>query len=148
MPSPLTRSLPSPSTRSWMHTVMPNGLDDRQSTSEYLSLSSSSKGAANGMEGDCMHVLGFDAHAFTYFRDERKRRRRQVTEQAMDALTASLWGSHRKKRLLRNEIMMGSIDTRSVVSKMTLALLEDSRWYKLIIVWQTILIRDITKGLT
>ncbi|GJR95795.1 RNA-directed DNA polymerase, eukaryota [Tanacetum coccineum] len=57
-------------------------------------------------------------------------------------------GSHRKKRLLRNEIMMGSIDTRSVVSKMTLALLEDSRWYKLIIVWQTILIRDITKGLT
>ncbi|GKA87871.1 agamous-like MADS-box protein AGL104 isoform X1 [Tanacetum coccineum] len=35
MPSPLTRSLPSPSTRSWMHTAMPNGLDDRQSTSGY-----------------------------------------------------------------------------------------------------------------
>lgn len=29
-----------------------------------------------------------------------------------------------------NEIMTGSVDTRSVVSKMTLALLEDSGWYK------------------
>lgn len=28
-----------------------------------------------------------------------------------------------------NEIMTGSVDTRSVVSKMTLALLEDSGWY-------------------
>jgi hypothetical protein len=29
-----------------------------------------------------------------------------------------------------NEIMTGSVDTRSVVSNMTLALLEDSGWYK------------------
>lgn len=29
-----------------------------------------------------------------------------------------------------NEIMTGSVDTRSVVSKMTLALLEDSGWYE------------------
>ena len=29
-----------------------------------------------------------------------------------------------------NEIMTGSVDTRSVVSTMTLALLEDSGWYK------------------
>jgi leishmanolysin len=29
-----------------------------------------------------------------------------------------------------NEIMTGSVDTRSVVSKMTLALLEDSGWYR------------------
>lgn len=29
-----------------------------------------------------------------------------------------------------NEIMTGSVDTRSVVSKMTLALLEDSGWYQ------------------
>ena len=29
-----------------------------------------------------------------------------------------------------NEIMTGSVDSRSVVSKMTLALLEDSGWYK------------------
>ncbi|KAL0924960.1 hypothetical protein M5K25_005821 [Dendrobium thyrsiflorum] len=35
-------------------------------------------------------------------------------------------GSHWEKRLLMNEIMTGSVDTRSVVSKMTLALLEDS----------------------
>ncbi|GJY55309.1 EGF-like, conserved site-containing protein [Tanacetum coccineum] len=77
-----------------------------------------------------MHVLGFDAHALTHFRDERKRWWRHVTEQAMDTLTASLWGSHREKRLMRNEIMMGSVDTRSVVLKMTLALLEDSRWYQ------------------
>ncbi|KAK7376835.1 hypothetical protein VNO80_02252 [Phaseolus coccineus] len=34
--------------------------------------------------------------------------------------------SHWEKRLLMNEIMTGSVDTRSVVSKMTLALLEDS----------------------
>ncbi|KAK6918026.1 Peptidase M8, leishmanolysin [Dillenia turbinata] len=39
-------------------------------------------------------------------------------------------GSHWEKRLLMNEIMIGSVDTRSVVSKMTLALLEDSGWYK------------------
>ncbi|XP_020202668.1 leishmanolysin isoform X1 [Cajanus cajan] len=39
-------------------------------------------------------------------------------------------GSHWEKRLLMNEIMTGSVDTRSVVSKMTLALLEDSGWYK------------------
>lgn len=38
-------------------------------------------------------------------------------------------GSHWEKRLLMNEIMTGSVDTRSVVSKMTLALLEDSGWY-------------------
>ncbi|KAK1317921.1 hypothetical protein QJS10_CPA05g01604 [Acorus calamus] len=37
-------------------------------------------------------------------------------------------GSHWEKRLLMNEIMTGSVDTRSVVSKMTLALLEDSGW--------------------
>jgi len=41
-----------------------------------------------------------------------------------------LAGSHWEKRLLMNEIMTGSVDTRSVVSKMTLALLEDSGWYK------------------
>ncbi|KAJ6344570.1 hypothetical protein OIU76_006148 [Salix suchowensis] len=39
-------------------------------------------------------------------------------------------GSHWEKRLLMNEIMTGSVDTRSVVSKMTLALLEDSGWYR------------------
>ncbi|KAI3965304.1 hypothetical protein MKW92_002813 [Papaver armeniacum] len=39
-------------------------------------------------------------------------------------------GSHWEKRLLMNEIMTGSVDTRSVVSRMTLALLEDSGWYK------------------
>ncbi|XP_057516863.1 uncharacterized protein LOC130798035 [Amaranthus tricolor] len=39
-------------------------------------------------------------------------------------------GSHWEKRLLMNEIMTGSVDTRSVVSTMTLALLEDSGWYK------------------
>ncbi|CAK9312628.1 unnamed protein product [Citrullus colocynthis] len=39
-------------------------------------------------------------------------------------------GSHWEKRLLMNEIMTGSVDTRSVVSKMTLALLEDSGWYQ------------------
>eukprot|EP00850_Spirogloea_muscicola_P006385 SM000030S11394 [mRNA] locus=s30:428293:434659:- [translate_table: standard] len=38
-------------------------------------------------------------------------------------------GSHWEKRLLMNEIMTGSVDTRSVVSAMTLALLEDSGWY-------------------
>lgn len=31
---------------------------------------------------------------------------------------------------MMNEIMTGSVDTRSVVSKMTLALLEDSGWYQ------------------
>lgn len=41
-----------------------------------------------------------------------------------------LAGSHWEKRLLMNEIMTGSVDTRSVVSKMTLALLEDSGWYQ------------------
>ncbi|CAM6102918.1 unnamed protein product [Calypogeia fissa] len=39
-------------------------------------------------------------------------------------------GSHWEKRLLMNEIMTGSVDTRSVVSAMTLALLEDSGWYQ------------------
>ncbi|GER37605.1 metalloendopeptidase / zinc ion binding protein [Striga asiatica] len=39
-------------------------------------------------------------------------------------------GSHWEKRLLMNEIMTGSVDTRSVVSRMTLALLEDSGWYR------------------
>ncbi|KAK1323081.1 hypothetical protein QJS10_CPA02g00100 [Acorus calamus] len=33
---------------------------------------------------EVMHVLGFDPHAFAHFRDERKRRRSQVTVQAMD----------------------------------------------------------------
>ncbi|GKC84361.1 26S proteasome subunit 4-like protein, partial [Tanacetum coccineum] len=37
-------------------------------------------------------------------------------------------GSHWEKRLLMNEIMTGLVDTRTVVSKMTLALLEDSGW--------------------
>ncbi|KAK6115379.1 hypothetical protein DH2020_007648 [Rehmannia glutinosa] len=109
-----------------------------------------------------MHVLGFDPHAFAHFRDERKRRRTRVTEQAMDekldewqqewcflelSCTHSFSenftgleledgggrgtsGSHWEKRLLMNEIMTGSVDTRSVVSKMTLALLEDSGWYR------------------
>ncbi|XP_028803046.1 leishmanolysin [Neltuma alba] len=39
-------------------------------------------------------------------------------------------GSHWEKRLMMNEIMTGSVDTRSIVSKMTLALLEDSGWYR------------------
>lgn len=42
----------------------------------------------------------------------------------------TLLGSHWEKRLLMNEIMTGSVDTRSVVSRMTLALLEDSGWYQ------------------
>ncbi|GKA76124.1 EGF-like, conserved site-containing protein [Tanacetum coccineum] len=116
---------------------------------------------------EVMHVLGFDAHAFTHFRDERKRRRSQVTEQAIDEKLGrtvtrvvlprvvmhsrhhygtysenftgleledgggrGTSGSHWEKRLLMNEIMTGSVDTRSVVSKMTLALLEDSGWYQ------------------
>ncbi|KAJ7958068.1 Leishmanolysin-like peptidase [Quillaja saponaria] len=116
---------------------------------------------------EVMHVLGFDPHAFAHFRDERKRRRDQVTEQVMDenlgrtvtrvvlprvvmhsryhygAFSVNFTGleledgggrgtsgSHWEKRLLMNEIMTGSVDTRSVVSKMTLALLEDSGWYK------------------
>ncbi|KAB5568973.1 hypothetical protein DKX38_002766 [Salix brachista] len=119
---------------------------------------------------EVMHVLGFDPHAFAHFRDDRKRRRSQVTEQLMDeklgrivtrvvlprvvmhsrnhygasiAFSENLTGleledgggrgtsgSHWEKRLLMNEIMTGSVDTRSVVSKMTLALLEDSGWYQ------------------
>ncbi|KAL5558099.1 hypothetical protein UlMin_034310 [Ulmus minor] len=116
---------------------------------------------------EVMHVLGFDPHAFAHFRDERKRRRSQVTEQVMDeklgrsvtrvvlprvvmhsrhhyaAFSENFTGleledgggrgtsgSHWEKRLLMNEIMTGSVDTRSVVSKMTLALLEDSGWYQ------------------
>ncbi|XP_061370658.1 uncharacterized protein LOC133313319 isoform X2 [Gastrolobium bilobum] len=115
---------------------------------------------------EVMHVLGFDPHAFAHFRDERKRRRNQVTEQLMDEKLGRMVtrvvlprvvmhsryhymafsknftgleledgggrgtsGSHWEKRLLMNEIMTGSVDTRSVVSKMTLALLEDSGWY-------------------
>ncbi|KAK9165605.1 hypothetical protein Scep_000796 [Stephania cephalantha] len=116
---------------------------------------------------EVMHVLGFDPHAFAHFRDERKRRRNQVTVQAMDEKLGRMVtrvvlprvimhsryhysafsenftgleledgggrgtsGSHWEKRLLMNEIMTGSVDTRSVVSKMTLALLEDSGWYR------------------
>ncbi|KAL3639226.1 hypothetical protein CASFOL_017133 [Castilleja foliolosa] len=116
---------------------------------------------------EVMHVLGFDPHAFAHFRDERKRRRIQVTEQVMDDKLGRMVtrvvlprvvmhsrhhygafsnnftgleledgggrgtsGSHWEKRLLMNEIMTGSVDTRSVVSKMTLALLEDSGWYR------------------
>uniref|UniRef100_A0A1D1YLX8 Leishmanolysin-like peptidase n=1 Tax=Anthurium amnicola TaxID=1678845 RepID=A0A1D1YLX8_9ARAE len=116
---------------------------------------------------EVMHVLGFDPHAFAHFRDERKRRRNQVTVQLMDEKLGRMVtrvvlprvimhsrhhygafsenftgleledgggrgtsGSHWEKRLLMNEIMTGSVDTRSVVSKMTLALLEDSGWYK------------------
>ncbi|XP_076903290.1 uncharacterized protein LOC143558325 [Bidens hawaiensis] len=116
---------------------------------------------------EVMHVLGFDPHAFTHFRDERKRRRSQVTEETMDEKIGRMVtrvvlphvimharhhygtfsesftgleledgggrgtsGSHCEKRLLMNEIMTGSVDTRSVVSKMTLALLEDSGWYE------------------
>ncbi|KAK2994794.1 hypothetical protein RJ640_021026 [Escallonia rubra] len=98
---------------------------------------------------EVMHVLGFDPHAFAHFRDERKRRRSLVTEQAMDEKLGRMAfsenftgleledgggrgtsGSHWEKRLLMNEIMTGSVDTRSVVSKMTLALLEDSGWYQ------------------
>lgn len=116
---------------------------------------------------EVMHVLGFDPHAFAHFRDERKRRRSRVTEQAMDEKLGRMAtrvvlprvvmhsryhygafsdnftgleledgggrgtsGSHWEKRLLMNEIMTGSVDTRSVVSKMTLALLEDSGWYQ------------------
>ncbi|KAJ9186625.1 hypothetical protein P3X46_002173 [Hevea brasiliensis] len=116
---------------------------------------------------EVMHVLGFDPHAFAHFRDERKRRRGQVTEQVMDEKLGRMVtrvvlphvvmhsrhhygafsenftgleledgggrgtsGSHWEKRLLMNEIMTGSVDTRSVVSKMTLALLEDSGWYQ------------------
>ncbi|EEE59869.1 hypothetical protein OsJ_12457 [Oryza sativa Japonica Group] len=116
---------------------------------------------------EVMHVLGFDPHAFTHFRDERKRRRSQVTSQILDEKLGRMVtrvvlprvvmhsrhhygafsqnftgleledgggrgtsGSHWEKRLLMNEIMTGSVDTRSVVSKMTLALLEDSGWYQ------------------
>ncbi|PIN03756.1 Leishmanolysin-like peptidase (Peptidase M8 family) [Handroanthus impetiginosus] len=116
---------------------------------------------------EVMHVLGFDPHAFAHFRDERKRRRARVTEQAMDEKLGRVAtrvvlprvvmhsryhygafsenftglelengggrgtsGSHWEKRLLMNEIMTGSVDTRSVVSKMTFALLEDSGWYR------------------
>ncbi|KAG8492067.1 hypothetical protein CXB51_015720 [Gossypium anomalum] len=116
---------------------------------------------------EVMHVLGFDPHAFAHFRDERKRRRSQVTVQTMDEKLGRMVtrvvlprvvmhsrhhygaflenftgleledgggrgtsGSHWEKRLLMNEIMTGSVDTRSVVSKMTLALLEDSGWYQ------------------
>ncbi|CAK8569593.1 unnamed protein product [Lathyrus sativus] len=116
---------------------------------------------------EVIHVLGFDPHAFTHFRDERRRRRNKVTEQVMDEKIGRIVtrvvlprvvmhsrhhyaafsenftgleledgggrgtsGSHWEKRLLMNEIMTGSVDTRSVVSKMTLALLEDSGWYK------------------
>ncbi|GAA0184462.1 metalloprotease [Lithospermum erythrorhizon] len=116
---------------------------------------------------EVMHVLGFDPHAFAHFRDERKRRRTQVTEESMDdklgrvvtrvvlprvvmhsrhhygAFSGNFTGleledgggrgtsgSHWEKRLLMNEIMTGSVDTRSVVSRMTLALLEDSGWYR------------------
>lgn len=46
------------------------------------------------------------------------------------SLAILMAGSHWEKRLLMNEIMTGSVDARSVVSKMTLALLEDSGWYK------------------
>ncbi|KAL8230866.1 hypothetical protein R6Q57_000644 [Mikania cordata] len=116
---------------------------------------------------EVIHVLGFDPHAFTHFRDERKRRRSQVTKETMDEKLGRLVtrvvlprvimhsryhygafsenftgleledgggrgtsGSHWEKRLLMNEIMTGSVDTRSVISKMTLALLEDSGWYE------------------
>ncbi|BBG94942.1 metalloendopeptidase [Prunus dulcis] len=106
---------------------------------------------------EVMHVLGFDPHAFAHFRDERKRRRSQVTEQIMDEKLgrmvtrvvlprvvmhsryhyASLkmgedaaHQGHTGKKDFMNEIMTGSVDTRSVVSKMTLALLEDSGWYQ------------------
>ncbi|CAM9004274.1 unnamed protein product [Rhodiola kirilowii] len=116
---------------------------------------------------EIMHVLGFDPHAFTHFRDERKTRRHQITELIMDESLGRLVtrvvlprvvmharhhfgafseefngleledgggrgtsGSHWEKRLLMNEIMTGSVDTKSVVSKMTLALLEDSGWYE------------------
>ncbi len=48
----------------------------------------------------------------------------------LTGLTLYVAGSHWEKRLLMNEIMTGSVDTRSVVSAMTLALLEDSGWYK------------------
>ena len=33
---------------------------------------------------EVMHVPSFDPHAFAHFRDERKRRRNQVTKQVMD----------------------------------------------------------------
>ncbi|KAK9066693.1 hypothetical protein SSX86_014016 [Deinandra increscens subsp. villosa] len=116
---------------------------------------------------EVIHVLGFDPHAFTHFRDERKRRRSQVTKETMDEKLGRMVtrvvlprvtmhsryhygafsenftgleledgggrgtsGSHWEKRLLMNEIMTGSVDTRSVISKMTLALLEDSGWYE------------------
>lgn len=39
-------------------------------------------------------------------------------------------GSPWEKRLPMNEIMTGSADARSVVSRMTLAVLGDSGWYK------------------
>ncbi|XP_051150970.1 uncharacterized protein LOC127265279 [Andrographis paniculata] len=116
---------------------------------------------------EVMHVLGFDPHAFSHFRDESKRRRTRVTDQVMDEKLGRMVtrvvlprvvmhsryhygafsenftgleleegggrgtsGSHWEKRLMMNEIMTGSVDTRSVVSKMTLALLEDSGWYQ------------------
>ncbi|KAE9457065.1 hypothetical protein C3L33_11022, partial [Rhododendron williamsianum] len=133
---------------------------------------------------EVMHVLGFDPHAFAHFRDERKRRRSQVTEQALDeklgrqvtrvvlprvvmhsryhygAFSENFTGleledgggrgtsgSHWEKRLLMNEIMTGSVDTRSVVSKMTLALLEEVDGTRRIIAWLTVLTGEATKEL-
>ncbi|KAG9137087.1 hypothetical protein Leryth_011918 [Lithospermum erythrorhizon] len=101
---------------------------------------------------EVMHVLGFDPHAFAHFRDERKRRRTQVTEQLIDDKLA-----REVTRVVLPRVVMhsrhhygafsgnftgleledgggrgtsGSVDARSVVSKMTLALLEDSGWYR------------------
>ncbi|XP_074574653.1 uncharacterized protein LOC141831121 [Curcuma longa] len=116
---------------------------------------------------EVIHVLGFDPHAFTHFRNERKRRHKQVTIQIRDEKIGRMVthvvlprvimraryhygafsenftgleledgggrgtsGSHWEKRLMMNEIMTGSVDTKSVVSQMTLALLEDSGWYQ------------------
>ncbi|KAH9325918.1 hypothetical protein KI387_006096, partial [Taxus chinensis] len=97
-------------------------------------------GVVNGTSGAVqlrvIHVLGFDPHAFAHFRDERKRRRNHVVTQSLDlelgrmVTRVVLPRSHWEKRLLMNEIMTGSVDTRSVVSSMTLALLEDSGWYQ------------------
>nr|GEU69443.1 hypothetical protein [Tanacetum cinerariifolium] len=136
-------------------------IDSLLSTDEYLSLSSSSKGAKNGTRGrlltsvcchggiaeqvnappspqlnkKCyfqshsymsygflgMHVLGFNAHAFTHFIDERKRRRSQVTEHAMD---------EKLRRTVINVVLPRFVDTRSAILKMMLDLLKDGRWYQ------------------
>ncbi|CAM8910599.1 unnamed protein product [Rhodiola kirilowii] len=54
-------------------------------------------------------------------------------------------GSHWEKRLLMNKIITGSVDTKLVVSKMTLALVEDSGWYKVNMAEDIIAVNEVVK---